>query len=397
MSAATASITYSVLIQNTTTIVKKQTFSRTNTGATGAAGLSSKVVFYRKSGSNTARYTTPPTPSGNITATSIVNQWGTTFVAPDTNNVVWQSVGNSANGTNWTWGAPFLYLNWDELEVGFNKKLGWNLSGNTPFSFLNFSENNYLNSNVSIPSVPDSTQGSGVPSVSKPNGSTFLRTDVTPNILYIRVNGSWVAASVNSDTIVDTSSFITGIDANAVNNALGYTPFNIPGSPGTGQFLQWNGSAYVWSADNNTQYSASDFDITDLGDYTDAKYLNASVTNAYIFSMAVTANQTSAWSSVNGTYTNQPSTVDVVVTATNATTVETATYRWTLHDTANSTADRISVSEVSDSTGSFGFTITGGWSNTGTNTSGTVQTVTVTHDTGPTITFSGQIITGGSK
>ena len=304
MSAATGSITYSVLIANTNTITKKQTFSRTNKGTTGATGASSKSVFYRKSGSVAARYTAPSAPSGNITATSIVNQWGTTFVAPDANNVVWQSLGNSADGTNWTWGAPFLYFDWDEIEFGFELNRGWNFAS-SGLGLFGITDNNYLNSQVA---VPDSTSGSGAPTASKPNGSTYLQTNVTPNILFIRVNGSWTStANINSDTVVSNTNqltngagFITGVDTNDITGALGYTPFNIGGigTPGTGQFLKWNGSAYVWSNDNNTQYAASDFNIVDLSGFSNSAYANSSLGWGNI---TVTIGETNTQWTFNGT------------------------------------------------------------------------------------------------
>ena len=260
MTAATASITYAVLIANTNTITKKQTFSRTNKGATGDDGASAKTVFYRKSGNAATRYTAPSTPSGNITATSIANQWGTTFVAPDSSNVVWQSMGNSADGTTWTWGAPFLYLNWDEIETGFTAKKGWNFSASEPFGFLNFSDTNYNNSNV--PANPDSTQGSGSPSASKPDGSTYLQTNVTPNVLWIRSGGSWVStANINSDTVVTNTNqltngagFITGIDSGAVTGALGFTPYN---ATNPNSYITGIGSSDVTGALGYTPYNAT--------------------------------------------------------------------------------------------------------------------------------------------
>ena len=260
MTAATASITYAVLIANTNTITKKQTFSRTNKGATGDDGASAKTVFYRKSGNAAARYTAPSTPSGNITATSIANQWGTTFVAADSNNVVWQSMGNSADGTTWTWGAPFLHLNWDEIETGFTAKKGWNFSASEPFGFLNFADTNYNNSNV--PANPDSTQGSGSPSASKPDGSTYLQTNVTPNVLWIRSGGSWVStANINSDTVVTNTNqltngagFITGIDSGAVTGALGFTPYN---ATNPNSYITGIGSSDVTGALGYTPYNAT--------------------------------------------------------------------------------------------------------------------------------------------
>ena len=263
MTAATASITYSVLIANTNTITKKQTFSRTNKGATGntgAAGASSKSVFYRKSGGVGSRYTAPSAPSGNITATSIVNQWGTVFVAPDTNNVVWQSIGNSADGTNWTWGQPFLYLDWDEVELGFELNQGWNFAS-SGLNIFGITDNNYLNSQVA---VPDSTQGSGTPTASKPDGSTYLQTNVTPNVLFVRSGGTWVAAANNVS------------NTNQLTNGAGFTTFD-------GAYGSLSGLPSLFDGNyNNLSNRPSiptegDFDITNLDGYTDALYLNTTL------------------------------------------------------------------------------------------------------------------------
>ena len=288
MSAATASITYSVLIANTTTIVKKQTFSRTNKGDTGAQGASSKVVFYRKSGSAAARYTTPPSPSGNITATSIVNQWGVTFVAPDTNNVVWQSLGNSADGTNWTWGAPFLYLPWTEIELGFEINEGWDFS-KTDLSLFGFTDNDYSNDQINLAglggvgasAVPDSTSGSGAPSASKPNGSTYLQTNVTPNVLFIRVGGSWVNTNVNSDTDTTDYNALANLptipnNTNQLTNGAGYTTFSGSYVDLSNLPTLFNGN-YLNLSNLPTIPGAGDFNITDLAGFSNDAYANASL------------------------------------------------------------------------------------------------------------------------
>ena len=273
MSAATASITYAVLIANTNTITKKQTFSRTNKGATGSAGSSSKSVFYRKSGNVATRYTTPPSPSGNITGTSIVNQWGTVFVAPDANNAVWQSIGNSADGTTWTWGAPFLYLPWSEIELGFELNQGWDFDA-SGLDIIGITDNNYKNDQITLSglggitssAVPDSTSGSGTPTATKPNGSTYLQTNVTPNVLFIRVNGSWTsAANINSDTIFSLPG-----DVLKGTISVSGTTVTIPKNDGT--------TYNITTQDTNTQYSAGDFNITNLAGYSNAAYANSSIT-----------------------------------------------------------------------------------------------------------------------
>ena len=274
MTAATASITYSVLIANTNTITKKQTFSRTNKGATGATGASSKSVFYRKSGSTAARYTTPPTPSGNITATSIVNQWGTTFVAPDSSNVVWQSLGNSADGTNWTWGAPFLYFDWEEIEFGFELNQGWNFAS-SGLNIFGITDNNYLNSQVA---VPDSTSGSGAPTASKPDGSTYLQTNVTPNVLWVRVGGTWTAAANN---VSNTNQLTNGAGFTTFDGAYGSLS-NLP-SLFDGAYGSLSGlpslfdGAYGSLSGLPTIPTAGDFNIVDLAGFSTSAYANSSL------------------------------------------------------------------------------------------------------------------------
>lgn len=298
MSAATASITYAVLIANTNTITKKQTFSRTNKGATGATGASAKTVFYRKSGTVASRYGEPSSPSGNITATSIVNQWGTVFVAPDANNVVWQSIGNSADGTNWTWGAPFLYLPWSEIELGFELNQGFDFDL-TGLDKIGLTDNNYKNDQITL---PDSTSGSGTPTATKPNGSTYLQTNVTPNILFIRVNGSWTStANINSDTNTTNYNELSNLPSlfdGAYDSLSGTKPpsnanaYVLPSDVlkgtisvnGTTITIPKNdGSTYnITTQDTNTQYSAGDFNITNLAGYSAAAYANSSITTYVI-------------------------------------------------------------------------------------------------------------------
>ena len=169
-------------------------------GNPGADGAASQTVFYRKSG--TGRWTPPSAPSGNITATSIVNQWGTDFVAPDASNVVWQSIGNKPSGGSFSWGAPTIFFDKDRIVDLFEDNYSWDFSSND-LGFLGLTNNDFLNSQITLAglggitssSLPTSTTGSGAPTSTPPNGSTYF--DSTNKESYIRTGSSWTKQTFN--------------------------------------------------------------------------------------------------------------------------------------------------------------------------------------------------------
>ena len=284
-------------------------------GDDGSDGAASQTVFYRKSGAS--RWTPPSAPSGNITATSIANQWGTTFVAPDTANVVWQSIGNKPSGGSFTWGAPTIFFDKDRIVDLFEDNYSWDFSSDN-LGFLGLNNNDFANNQITLPTF---TTGTAVPNNNttpspNPAASQYTRTGVTPNELYISNGTSWVLQDVNTNTqnaqptftsstsapsnsttpspnpkgsswlhttpdpsvlYISNGSTWTALDVNkdtvfdGAYGSLTGTPTipvniddlaDIPANPGTGKFLKWSGTAFQWADDNNTVYTLPDNVIT---------------------------------------------------------------------------------------------------------------------------------------
>ena len=88
----------------------------------------------------------------------------------------------------------------------------------------------------------------------------------------LSLSGTTLTISGANGNVVDLSTF-SGVASSSITDL---SDVDTTGAT-TNQFLKWNGSAYVWSNDNNTQYSASDFDITNLGGFSNAAYANSSL------------------------------------------------------------------------------------------------------------------------
>ena len=123
------------------------------------------------------------------------------------------------------------YTGWDSVTIG---------SGGVDID----NEDDILNSEVDVTATTFTT-GSGVPSDSttpdpNPEGSSYLRTGVTPNTLYISNGTSWVLQGVNSDTLYTLP-----------NNVLIGAP-SVSGQTIT--FTRNSGSAYTLDT-QDTQYT----------------------------------------------------------------------------------------------------------------------------------------------
>ena len=292
--SATATITYTISVKNavgtSTDYTKIQTFNKTVDGSDGDA---SKTVFYRKSGAS--RWTPPSSPSGDITATSIVNQWGTVFVAPDASNVVWQSIGNLPSGGSWTWGAPTIFFDKDRIVDLFEDNYSWNFGG-TGVEIIGLTQNDYVNSQITLgglggigsSALPTYTTGTAVPSSSPPSGSTYRRHGVTPEELYIYNGSSWTKMSTNTDTQATAAetrahfsgSFASGDGAFSYNSSTGAFTMTGPSAAETRAHFShsgagsYNASTGVFTGVDTT-YEADDFNITELTGFTAAAYANA--------------------------------------------------------------------------------------------------------------------------
>ena len=134
---------------------------------------------------------------------------------------------------------------------------------------------------VGASAVPDSTSGSGAPSASKPNGSTYLQTNVTPNVLFIRVGGSWVNTNVNSDTDTTDYNALANLptipnNTNQLTNGAGYTTFSGSYVDLSNLPTLFNGN-YLNLSNLPTIPGAGDFNITDLAGFSNDAYANASL------------------------------------------------------------------------------------------------------------------------
>ena len=346
--------------------------TRKTDGAQGPAGTKAAVAYYGKTGS--ARFSTAPSNPGagnEVTSTSTSNnQWTLATLSHSSTVTVWQSTGSNASG-NWVWSTPFLYFDRSVLDDLVVNEFGLDFDS-TGFGVLGLTENNYLNSQVTLAglggvtsaSIPTHTSGAGVPSNSttpspNPAGSTYRRT-TTPNQLYISNGSTWDLQSINTDTntTYSASDFnitqLAGYSAAAYANSqislsgLGYTGatdannFVLPADvlKGTitvsGQTItipKFDGSTYnITTQDTNTTYSASDFNITSLAGYSNANYLNSTVTNALVWgSITVTEGATAAqFSSLNNgtSFNNYNTTGELSVTHPTLGTFN-ATYTWT--------------------------------------------------------------------
>ena len=197
-------------------------------GDDGSDGAASQTVFYRKSGAS--RWVAPSAPSGNITATSIANQWGTDFVAPDASNVVWQSIGNKPSGGSFSWGAPTIFFDKDRIVDLFEDNYSWDFSSNN-LGFIGLTNNDYLNSQVQLPT---STTGSGAPTSTPPNGSTYF--DSTNKESYLRTGTTWTKQTFNYNDLGGLPTLFGGgwddltgtvpstvLNSNVSLTSLGYT------------------------------------------------------------------------------------------------------------------------------------------------------------------------------
>ena len=245
-------------------------------GDDGADGAASQTVFYRKSGSN--RWVPPSAPSGNITATSIANQWGTDFVAPDASNVVWQSIGNKPSGGSFSWGAPTIFFDKDRIVDLFEDNYSWDFSS-TDLGFLGLTNNDYLNSQVQLPT---STTGSGAPTSTPPNGSTYF--DSTNKESYLRTGSTWTKQTFNYDDLGGLPTLFGGgwgdltgtvpstvLNSNVSLTSLGYTGatdannYTLPADVITGASLSGQtltltknsgGTVALTNTDTNTTYTS---------------------------------------------------------------------------------------------------------------------------------------------
>ena len=302
LSADTAEIEFSINCENKQTITKNQTFSKSKQGSTGDTGEGTTTVYILVTG-----YTAPSTPSAGTS--NPPSGWQATIPTAASGKLIWYSIGTHPSGsTTWTWGAPQVYIgDFDYTLPGiFDNEWSLNLTG-TGLGVLNLTTNDYLNSQVATPTY---TSGSGHPSGTAPNGSTYIETGTTPDTLWISNGSAWIEQGLNTNTTYDAEDFnitdLDGYSAAAYANgsmsnaqavaALGFTPYNatnpsgynnyvLPSSIPTGvtysggtlSVVTGGGTTNTTIPDTNTTYSASDFNIVDLAGYSAAAYANSSL------------------------------------------------------------------------------------------------------------------------
>ena len=173
-------------------------------GPTGPSGASSHVAYYLQSG-----YNPPATPSPGTDTTP--GSYIATIPTAAVGKSIWYINGTTpANSSTITWTAPQFYLgDFDFTLPGiFDNEFNLNLAS-SGLGILGLTNNDYVNSQIVLPTF---TTGTAVPNNSttpspNPLASQYTRTGVTPNQLYISNGTSWILQSINSNTEYAASDF----------------------------------------------------------------------------------------------------------------------------------------------------------------------------------------------
>jgi len=111
LTSTSASITYSINIENIQTVLKKQTFSRSDKGATGLTGASVNIVFIRATSA-------PATPSDS---SGVPTGWSDS--PPSGTDLLFAVKGTKAAGaTNFTWGTVYQVEGTAVAEIAIYRK-----------------------------------------------------------------------------------------------------------------------------------------------------------------------------------------------------------------------------------------------------------------------------------
>ena len=253
----------------TDTIAVSEWSTETKIGSPKPVRSHSGTIYYDAS---TTSVQSAPTTSGvsinfdSLVLSGLASGWSTTRATP-AYTILDFTITEATYGGSQTisFGNPKLVgdildkgitdwiIDWDDGNNRLQLKVDGAVTANA--NYPNSIKNNQISlsglGGAASNSIPTFTSGSAVPTNgSQPNGSTYRRT-TTPNRLYTSNGSTWTELTINTNTEYSAGDF-------NITNLAGYT---------AGSYLNSNVSVP----------SVGDFNITQLDGYTDALFKNSSV------------------------------------------------------------------------------------------------------------------------
>jgi len=273
--------------------------------------------------------------------------------------------------------------------------------------------------------LPTWTTGSGVPSNSttpspNPLGSSYLRTGVTPNTLYISNGSSWILQSINSDTdttyTLPTHTSGSGVPNNNTTpspNPLNSTYLNTATTPDTlyiSDGADWQ--LMGLNSDTNTQLTIGtgsgeamegntsippNLTVSGAGTVHANNYTDTNTTYTFEDLLYASPSTTVVWSTADGTsYSPTGQTQDITVTYDGTTSSATCAVRWTWVNVSGN-SDYISACAFQGSSTGFALGSITDLSGNDVKYATSVVTHSASSETITLAALISQLITGGGK